>query len=1253
MFYSFDITASGKLETLQYRRAGQTRQDGRYIFECRNFDMLEQWETVNQCCQRLSKALVWADLYRQRIIRVYVDEGEGTYGIICEHRRSVIGTPIPADALQNAKVGKQWRRWPSAIHSIKKEGDIEEGDIVVAQNSITTLKMMYAPRKRYKQFFMKQAKTAGTTKYIRMVSGGNRKREGSQEVRGVLPDPRCFRRDARYDLEQFLTKTCRLARIVFGRLWSGIRKFGPRVLGLEGRDACGRFVGQSSGELAFKWKEGLRLRLRGINLPHWNQDFCRHAHPTKSVFTVRDDWYANYMQCTWFARTSCFCPTFSSIHVLKAPSPQKLRACAVPTLSYRFASSAGTSSLNHDASPPATRRQPTPAQASRASANAIRIAMENGDLESAFTVAQAVRVSNGSSAVYEDTPEFDVDTALKFPFPTPPRLPMHALLHGLLRADLSMKAQVHVQRMMQDGIRIRTKTLESVIEETLKLGQRIHPLRDDEFYLRMKTQLPMLSQHGSLLHLYPSFALTPSLQGGIGILQAAKKFKNARTDRMFTSVIRACTLHGELMAAALIFVSFVKDYVVKDTLLKRVHSPPVSRTPKAKKNIYGIYNHLKVVSPGRPGFHQLQNILSSIHRDVLEDIAKDDETPSEVARQVALQALAYLTMILDWRQLPCEASLLIKTLYRCPRLDNAVWIVVDGRSQRVNAYDYFHSVLKRLLDSLPEYDHRDDIAYLKKLGDERLEDWSPSLKLTRPLSTESCNALLHYALRHRFSPLLANKVFEYLENANPPKRDLVTYNIVLTSGRVLRAPYMVEETIHLLKETSSPVLRIKRPPSSRSMERGSSPFLPVAEPPFTDLQPQQMDSSIGRDYRFTRALAHLQQERLKIPHPITDLGADSYTITAYISYLVATGRSHLVADILFDFLPELAVVNHPSWANLTPKQIQVLKLQSTDECLRRILRYGPHFFVVVLNALYKAGKTGLTERVWLLAKKAERKSWDPTFAEVFDPWLLPVHAYTIMIELYAREAKKTPLKLAETFKKESREIQWAPRQNRFVKGWAKYLLKRATQRQQNLHRFTAGRTRAVGVYSYMLRAVYQIYASFKDILQKNGLIHTDLSQFRKLESSLPRPDAMFFNAMLSVTTYHPMMRRRRARTTAAHWRQHSRFANWLFAQYGIPRAFNNVYLKEVAQDIIDAGWKLPLGVQYLLIGRSDGLGIRRLKPRKRIYMTPWAFQSLPPERRLAGPFSLPTYKERGLPLGRRPAWATRYYEHTKRTQSRK
>ncbi|THV00588.1 hypothetical protein K435DRAFT_776509 [Dendrothele bispora CBS 962.96] len=940
------------------------------------------------------------------------------------------------------------------------------------------------------------------------------------------------------------------------------------------------------------------------------------------------------MQCNWFARASCLSRSFPSQNAIKRFPVSTVHLKSSGIFCCRQAS---TSTVSVDASP--SPRQPlTPAKASRASAHAIRIALGSRDIESAFIVAHAVRVSNGPLPAHEETPKYVTDVAVRFPFPVPTCLSMHALLHGLLRQGLATKAHRHAQLMMQAGIRLNPKTLEAIIKETLAQGQVVQPLRNREFFLRMKELLPT-GKTKDLFHFHPSFVRDPGIRRAITILQAAKNYKQARTDRMFGAVIRACLLQGELLVASLFFVAIVKDFVVKDALLKQLHSPTISETPDIKKSVLIHYGQLKRTTPGRPGDHHLKDILAFINEELSRDIAGDG-----TSRQVTLQALAHLAVMLDMRQLPCEASKLIKTLYTCPRFDNKVWVLIGGRKRCINAYEYFHAVLKRQIEALPHHDRRDDKTHSKGLItlDQKLPQWSHSLKLTRSLSLESGNALLHYALRHRFSPLLGNRVIEYL--GKDPERnmmDTVTYNTILTSGRVLRAPYMAEQALDAIRRSGNSHYQLRQRPSL----------------------PPNMDRTHGeRNTRFTRALDHLHQAQLKVPIPANKIiRADNHTLVAYISYLTSTGRPHMVATLLFDLLPELVTISHPAWGDLTRKRINILRRKYLADGLRRTITLGPHFFVAILNALCKAGKTGLAERVWILAKKAERRSWDPYFNTDHEPWVLPVDAYTIMIQVYSHEAKKTPLKILETLKNESNQIRWTPRQNRFVMGWARYQYKLAQKKHLsrggeepiNLPRSSAGRDSALDVYTSMLRAVYHIYASFKAVLRRKGYVeHT-----AKLERDLrfPVPDERFFNAMLSITTYHPMMRRRRARTTPAHWRQHLGFANWLYAKFGIPRAFNNLHLKELAQDIVDAGYDLPIGVQYLLVGRG-GVTVRSGKAMARSasrgvardyldhgsYRTPWAFTRLS-KNVASGPFQLRTHKERGLPFGRRPRRAKRFY----------
>ena len=62
-----------------------------------------------------------------------------------------------------------------------------------------------------------------------------------------------------------------------------------------------------------------------------------------------------------------------------------------------------------------------------------------------------------------------------------------------------------------------------------------------------------------------------------------------------------------------------------------------------------------------------------------------------------LQSLAFFAMLLDTGQLHTHrVAGVINALYSCPTTNARVWILRDGQMVQVEAYQYFHDVLKRL-----------------------------------------------------------------------------------------------------------------------------------------------------------------------------------------------------------------------------------------------------------------------------------------------------------------------------------------------------------------------------------------------------------------------------------------------------------------------------------------------------------------------------------------------------------------------------
>lgn len=138
------------------------------------------------------------------------------------------------------------------------------------------------------------------------------------------------------------------------------------------------------------------------------------------------------------------------------------------------------------------------------------------------------------------------------------------------------------------------------------------------------------------------------------------------------------------------------------------------------------------------------------------------------------------------------------------------------------------------------------------------------------------------------------------------------------------------------------------------------------------------------------------------------------TVPALVAYLTRISQFIELDKLIFTILPELDNQNlHarastpfiPSPGNLYPPRAMAPPPGRT-----------PHLYTTLLNALRKAGRTGLAERVFRSARWAASLSRKPIVAENSmrgeiprngnKGWVLPPAMFTIMLQLYAAEAKK-------------------------------------------------------------------------------------------------------------------------------------------------------------------------------------------------------------------------------------------------------
>lgn len=769
---------------------------------------------------------------------------------------------------------------------------------------------------------------------------------------------------------------------------------------------------------------------------------------------------------------------------------------------------------------------------------------------------------------------------IDFGQPVSPALSAHCLLHYFARNGMSLRARHLAERLMQDGTQIRAATLHAVIQCQTGRANFILARRPSErrpFEILTK----QVEDEGTRL--------------AVKLLLHARQHRQRCHEHTYQFIINICLVQGEIIVASLLFVLLIKDWEMKRAATQVREQAKLTEELPATR-----HRSLHASSP--PSKRILKMILSKAQEGMMLDAAEESNWPR---REAALQALCNLAGLLDARLLPyTDISSIIRTLYSVPKVPDKVWVRESGNQAMVQAHRYIHRVLLRLAS--------DPSSSSAGACPER-SDAMP------PLTHESYNALLHYALRHRQSTCLAKSLLHHMKHErHPPLRPVIsTYNVIIRSGSLLRQNDLTELALQEL----------------RKLEENRQHAIMVKPSPVVSFAAGQSKVQSEEGSKWTMALKHPKASQPPLEMP---LKADAFTLTSYVQHVTATGNPDIVADILFRVLPELSIIDHPSWGSVTEEQRAFMRTESRQMRLTRAISLGPWFFIVILNALCKAGKTGLAERVWLLAKQAERASWTGAIGidgKPIKPWCLPIHAYTIMLQCYGAEARRG-LELRRPKKPKAND--WTPKiGSNQVQGWARFVLAQNAASRKHRSRRALALLMGVTLYRIMHRAAAYIYDTLYEL--------RDVGQ---VALKPPRPDARFFNAALQMFGQQPRTFQRSSHNAPAHWRHKATLANVQFSRLGVRPRNWNPFLGRVVKEMHALGFKVPSGFKRLFTGRWP-YGFEEYRHRPELNEQPFAF---PKSRRSPfRPHALGTRKTRGLPvrnmkwrmLGRRYRWKHR------------
>ncbi|KAH7888155.1 hypothetical protein F5I97DRAFT_959271 [Phlebopus sp. FC_14] len=796
---------------------------------------------------------------------------------------------------------------------------------------------------------------------------------------------------------------------------------------------------------------------------------------------------------------------------------------------------------------------------------------------------------------------------IKFDKTISPTLAAHTLLHHYIRNESPLQAYTVADKLISGGMKIRPKTLDIIAERLLNAPPTILSALKD----RSKTMFRRTYRLRGDIVIEEDAVKDDRIRFALALFAKAQENNVRASDRSLQRIIFFALLHGEIIFGSMFFVLLIKSYENHLQAAQQANAQMVDQGAcqgTASPELRSRWQELVAESLRPPPKRIMSSILQMCEQEIMREPQSQE---SEARRTETLQALANLASLIQNRSLPySDISSLLRVLYSCPKLPHEVVIVEKDKQRRLNAHRYFHQVILRLIKHLPTKNAKDPPD---KLG-------TSPLHAMPPLSRETYNSLIHYALRHRLSVRLAEEIVHHMQQVRLPnlQPDVATYNIFIRSGTLLRrndiACSALQE-LRKLKQNRNHGIMVTSSPDSKSTSRHGS-------------KEKLTSDDVSR--------------LLTLRRTSTPIAADAFTLTSYILHLTSTGQPHIVARVLFHVLPELSIIDHPSWGNVPHGQRAALMRRTCQQHLNRAATLGPHFFTAVLNALVKSGNTGLAERVWLLAKQAERASWSTRRGSRNDTgkegWCLPVHAYTIMLQLYGSEARKGLLirKGQGRAPNPQGDDRWFPHPHskQRVTGWASYVLARSeTERRYRTKRSLQLRM-GTALYRSMFRAARNVY----DCLTRLGS-PTNLQKYHL------QPDARFFKAALDLYGRQSCTIKRASRTSPSYWRQKERAARMQYSRHGLIKTKWNPFLKRIVVEMTSAGYALPKAFRRMFVG-SWYYGSIREHSRPLLNHQPLGFP-LPRQKFL--PHSLETIKTRGLPV-RRSQWKEigRRWKHRRR-----
>jgi hypothetical protein len=318
---------------------------------------------------------------------------------------------------------------------------------------------------------------------------------------------------------------------------------------------------------------------------------------------------------------------------------------------------------------------------------------------------------------------------------------------------------------------------------------------------------------------------------------------------------------------------------------------------------------------------------------------------------------------------------------------------------------------------------------------------------------------------------------------------------------------------------------------------------------------------------------------------------DVHSLVSYIAYLTESNQESTVTEVLYSVLPELNSSMYRTNSS-RPKHLLTGK-EALYALYERSVALGPYFFTAVLHALDQSGQDALADRIWNVAKKAERLSWTHskwtrTPRVVLKPWILGCEPHTVMLHCYGRLAR--------------RQADWIPKlpQKRVAyrtsekSVWAKlhYECQRLPTPLQS------DQVQALFRRS-MTQAAFDVFNRFIGIPQQHAAL-PELNEWLA-EADIPKPDELFFNAALQA--FRP-----RAKGNPELWHKQQAEEAQYMVKHGVSPPGWNPTLHSVVEHMVQAGFPVPRGLRHLFLGRLPDAAMDRPQPASRYRLIPYTYR---------------------------------------------